>query len=306
MTVCTASIFAWNYDLKKEGGDWGFAIAAAADRMLTDVGLGIEYEGSRWKGVGLGNKQVVLVAGDMAVHSEILRRLNQDLQTNPLESTHDTAERVAKLFREYRAEEAARQYLAPLSLDNVTFVEGQKLMDTALVRELAREMQNYSLQTEAIVLGVDRKDVASLYRVDQNGIVSNHSDTGFVSIGEGGIHSSAYFMLTPYTHTSGYYQALYHTFKAKKRAEVAPGVGAHTDMFLINAINAVTVDRPVIEGLEKLHADDIARAKKRPDQAGKQLFKLHNTIFPQQSSGTPPSGPTAPRPQSPRPTRGGQ
>jgi len=113
MTVCTASIFAWNYDLKKEGGDWGFAIAAAADRMLTDVGLGIEYEGSRWKGVGLGNKQVVLVAGDMAVHSEILRRLNQDLQTNPLESTHDTAERVAKLFREYRAEEAARQYLAP-------------------------------------------------------------------------------------------------------------------------------------------------------------------------------------------------
>jgi hypothetical protein len=77
-------------------------------------------------------------------------------------------------------------------------------------------------------------------------------------------------------------------------------------MFLINAINAVTVDRPVIEGLEKLHADDIARAKKRPDQAGKQLFKLHNTIFPQQSSGTPPSGPTAPRPQSPRPTRGGQ
>jgi hypothetical protein len=306
MTVCTASAFLWNYDTQKKDGDYGFAIVAAADRMLTDIGLGIEYESSRWKGVGLGGKQVVLVAGDMAVHSEIMRRLNLHLETNPLGSTHDTAELVAKLLREYRAEDAARQYLAPLSLDAVTFVEGQKLMDTALVRELAREMQNYSLQTEVIVLGVDKKEQASLYRIDPVGIVTNHSDTGFVSIGEGGIHSSAYFMLVPYTHVISYNQALYQTFKAKKRAEVAPGVGMHTDMFLINANGAVTIDRQVIDGLEKLHAEDISRAKKRPADAEKRLIKLHSALFPTQPPGTPPGAATGSAPQSPKRPKDGQ
>ncbi|MDO6415214.1 hypothetical protein Q4F19_12550 [Sphingomonas sp. BIUV-7] len=76
---------------------------------------------------------------------------------------------------------------------------------------------------------------------DGGGIVTSHVDIGFVSIGTGGIHSSAYFMQLPFNHQVGYHHALRTTFFAKKRAEVSPGVGVQTDMFLItgNGVSAI-------------------------------------------------------------------
>jgi hypothetical protein len=181
MTVCTASEFVWSYDHEKQ--DFGLAIVAASDRMLTDDGLGIEYEGSRGKWAAFGGKQVVFVAGDMVIHSEIVRRLNVELTTTPLGNTVDTAERVATLLREYRSEEASRKYLSPLKMDSESFLARQRTLDSGLVKSLAELMLNYEIDVEAIVLGCDGERDASLYRVDNYGVVTNHGDIGFVSIG---------------------------------------------------------------------------------------------------------------------------
>src|SRR5207253_2586377 len=113
------------------------------------------------------------------------------------------------------------------------------------------------------------------------------SDIGFVSIGNGGIHSSAHFMVESYSHATAYNRALYQTFKAKKRAEVAPGVGAHTDMFLINRTGATQITPKIIEVLEEIHADDLARAKRLPEEAEQKLADAHHELFSQPSE--PPS-----------------
>lgn len=234
MTVCTASIFFWTYgpdfkDIDKVGA----AIVAAADRKLTDLGLGIGYEASKWKGAGFGNRQLALVAGDIVVHSEVVRRLNSELLLSSISTTFDTAERAARIFRNYRMQEAARKFLAPINLDENSFLTQQRSMDPNLVIELTKQMQEYNIEAEILILGCDGKKDASIYRIDEFGVLTNHSDIGFVSIGSGGIHSSAHFMLLPYNHVVSYFPALYHTFKAKKRAEADPHVGTYTDMFLI-------------------------------------------------------------------------
>ena len=127
MTVCTASLFFWNYATAPES-DIGPAVVAASDRKLTDSSLGIGYEGSRFKGALLPNKKLVLIAGEMVAHSAIIRSLQTELKDQTLTTT-DTADMVGQLVARYRMREAARQYLSPLNLNADTFLGQQRTME---------------------------------------------------------------------------------------------------------------------------------------------------------------------------------
>ena len=167
MTVCTAALFFWNYNPKpEEPPDLGGAIIAASDRALTDSGLGIGYEGSRFKGSALATKQLVLVAGDITTHSAILRLLNAELKPGQTKTTLQTANMVARLLREYRMREAAHVFLAPLNLDENSFLAQQRTMEPTLVMELANQLQEHKIDAEAIVVGCDDDKEANIYRVN--------------------------------------------------------------------------------------------------------------------------------------------
>ena len=179
MTVCTASIFVWRYGPE----DLGTAIVAASDKMLTDEGLGIEYPGLKGKWAAFDKRLLVLVAGAMVIHSEVIRRLSTELKDVETLTTFDLAENVAKEIREYRTQEAVRTYLSPLGLDQDLFLAGQRTMDSNLVLELSNQMQQYAIEAEALVMGCDKE--ANLYRIDRYGIITNNNDIGFASIGSG-------------------------------------------------------------------------------------------------------------------------
>jgi hypothetical protein len=118
-------------------------------------------------------------------------------------------------------------------------------------------------------------------------VVTSHDDIGFVSIGNGGVHASAQFMLASYTHVVAYYRALYQTFAAKKRAEVAPGVGDFTDMFLINRNGVTQVPPAVIDVLNEIYAKNLERVRRFPEEAEGQLVEAEMRLFSQPS--TPPA-----------------
>jgi len=246
-------MFFWNYSQKPGEADLGAAIVAASDRTLTDSGLGIGYEGGRFKGQALPSKQLVLVAGDITVHSGILRLLNAELKPENITSTLQTANMVARLLREYRMRQAAQIYLSPLNLDENTFLSQQRMMDPGLVIELAKQLQEYEIDAEAIIAGCDGDTEANIYRIGKTGVVTCHSDISFLSIGSGGIHSSAYFMTSSYNTATIYCKALYHTYVAKKRAEVDPYVGPYTDMFLINRLGITKIADEVVSALKSIY-----------------------------------------------------
>jgi hypothetical protein len=279
MTVCTASIFVWIYD--QATSDFGGAIIAASDRKLTNLGLGIGYEGSRFKG-GFANNKLILVSGDIVVHTAILAKFGETIKDRPTISTLETAEAVGQLMRDYKMVEASRLYLSPLNLNETSFIAQQRTMDPSLVLELANQLQRHRIEAEAMVVGID-DNKASVYSIDINGLVTNHSDIGFASIGSGGIHSSAYFMTTSYTYATAYYVALYHTFAAKKRAEVDPYVGTYTDMFLLNRDVAGQVPRGLIAELEKVYAERIELEKRLPQEAEKRLVEADKNLQSQPS-----------------------
>src|SRR2546421_7416049 len=60
-----------------------------------------------------------------------------------------------------------------------------------------------------------------------------YDKAGFAAIGAGEWHAKSAFMFNRHTRFRAVPQTLLLTYAAKKRAEVAPGVGAYTDMFII-------------------------------------------------------------------------
>jgi hypothetical protein len=218
MTVCTASMFFWLYD--KDTNNFGSAIIAASDRKLSDTGLGIGYQGSRWKGAMFPSiKQLVLVSGDIVIHSAILRELEKTIK-GLTPTSLETAEMVGELIRNYKMVEATRLFLSPLNLNQAAFLAQQRTMESRLVSDLANYLINHKIDAEALVAGCDGEKEASLYRVDNNGLVTCHSDIGFVSIGSGGIHSSAYFMTLPYSHVTMYFRRSIILLLPKRRPKL--------------------------------------------------------------------------------------
>jgi len=85
---------------------------------------------------------------------------------------------------------------------------------------------------ETIIAGMDETG-PHIYSIDSDGVSSCNDSAGFAAIGIGARHAESQFMFqhfAPHWHIG---PALILLYTAKRRAEVAPGVGSETDMFLI-------------------------------------------------------------------------
>jgi hypothetical protein len=284
MTVCTASLFYWNYS-QEGGNDWGPAFVVASDRMLTDTGLEIEYESSRAKAQIFGQRHIVFVAGDIPLATEALQ-LAADVFSDAKErTTSEIANTVGWAFERVRRTWAAKRYLAPLNLTEDIFAN-QQGEPSSFVQGLADKMQAAHYEAEAMVLGCDA-DSVGLFRVDSYGVVTNHFNIGFLSIGVGGIHASAQFMNEPYNHQKNYYNALYSTFVAKKRGEVAPGVGAITDMFMVSKNGITFVPDQLVLRMETLYRSQRVLMRRAAERAAQKIVQEEQKVSPAQSAELP-------------------
>jgi hypothetical protein len=264
MTICTASIFKWIYP----DGEVGSGIIAASDRMLSDGGLGIEYEASRWKALILGTKHMVFVAGELTFNSLALSRLVKSFDIDAKPTTRDIADDYGRIVSQCAFERAAKRIVEPLGIAadrwHSNDLRWQEIgLPEGVLSQVLDQLQSERVDCEAIILGCDGRE-AHIFRVDNRGIVTLHDDIGFVSIGSGGIHASGYYMQAPYNHMMGYHRALLLTYFGKKRAEVAPGVGRSTDMFLITGDGAGEVSQIELAALGK--------AFQRAEQSSKRLL----------------------------------
>ncbi len=277
MTVCTASMFYWNSGVDGEDR-WGPAFVIASDRMLTDVGLEIEYEASRPKAQTCDGTHMIFVAGDMPFVTEAVVMANRALGNDGGHATVEIARVLGAAFEKVRRSRAAKRYLAPLNLTEDMFEAGLLGHSNGLMMDLADKMQAAHFDAEAMVVGVDG-DVAGLFRIDPYGVVTDHFHIGFLSIGIGGIHSSAQFMNEPYLHSRNYYSSLYSTFVAKKRAEVAPGVGKVTDIFRITRDSVVQIPDPLVRRLEKLHQAQRISDARVTQRAAQKIIQEEQKFF---------------------------
>lgn len=247
MTVCIAAISSYAN---------GFVITGASDRMLTAAD--VEFEPEVPKLYPLTNSIVALLAGDSPTQAEVLQEV--DLQVKALLKPDEwldvkqVAELYAQAFNKRRTREAQTAILAPLGLDVNSFISRQREMDPSFIRMVATELYNYQPpETSAIITGMD--NTGPHIFVVANGSIDCHDTIGFASIGIGAGHANSQLMFAGQNPGRAYPAALMQTFAAKKRAEVAPGVGEATDMFLIGTTlgSFRPIPANVIDALEKTY-----------------------------------------------------
>lgn len=264
MTVCVAAICA------------DTTVVGASDRMVTAGD--VEFEPPQTKVSALSSSIAVMIAGDSSLQLEILYALrdqvNLAIQTTPQVwlNVRDVADWYYQHYQAARQKRAERAILAPLGLDRQSFISKQSQMQPSLVTRLAGELLNFDMpEIEVIVAGVDNSG-PHIYVADNRGVTVRDS-AGFAAIGIGYWHANSQFMFAGHARWKPMPEALLLTYSAKRRAEVAPGVGEGTDMFMIGPQlgSYFSIGEHVTEALRKIYERTTKRADTSQERARKEV-----------------------------------
>lgn len=254
MTVCVASIS----QLIIKGKNLGPIVIGASDRMLTAGN--VQFQPQQPKMQQITPAIIVMVAGDMATQAEIYHGMRRDVDERiaaeparwvPVEYA---ARSYVRHYEEVKRRRAEHTILAPLGLTIESFVERQSSMQPGLVSDLARDLIDYpDLNIQALIVGLDESG-AHIYTVDGDGDLRCEDAVAFAAIGIGAGHARSHMMATGHTRGRLLPEGIYQTYAAKRRAEVAPGVGRSTDMFAIGpTLGAITaIESNLIDDLGKM------------------------------------------------------
>ena len=139
---------------------------------------------------------------------------------------------------------------------------------------LTEALVNFKMDSvETIFVGRDEHG-AHIYTVEDEA-VRCHDSVGFAAIGIGYWHSNSQFMLAGHNYEATFEDTLLLTYIAKKRAEVAPGVGKGTDMFMVGPdLGAYTrISENIMEQLHKTYTDMIKKEKKSLEIGRKETHR---------------------------------
>lgn len=247
MTVCVAALC-----------DDGASVIGVSDRMLSTA----DNQTKRVKVHDLTPTVVALIAGDVALHTELLielRALIAQCSDSPeVLTVKNIADSYGAAYADAKRRRAERQYLSPLGLTSGEFLKRQAGFSEKLSSELVREIVNYQMPAcAALFIGKDSSHGyvrSHIYSFD-NGVVTCHNEAGFASIGVGMYQAMSSLMFAGHRTQQGLHATIYMVLAAKKRAEVAPGVGKETDVVVVTIPNEsyVTLYESTIQKLEDIY-----------------------------------------------------
>lgn len=228
MTVCIAAVC-------NIGPDRPAFVIAAADRMIT-IGE-IEYEPTQTKSVFFADNTIGLFAGDMQLHAAVVpkvhMRIKEALHEKPENiNVSQIAEFYAEEFAFYRRSLAEREILVPRGLSFDRFLTRQSTMAHWQVNDLDARLASFFIGSTAIITGIDPSG-AHIYKITDPGVAMCFNTPFFTCAGAGESLATTQFMVGRYDKTWPIEKALWLTFTAKARAEMAGGVGSQTDLVII-------------------------------------------------------------------------
>jgi hypothetical protein len=300
VTVCIAALCEGNI------------IVLAADRMITAADIEFEplVEPPRipvGKIVPLTTSIVAMTAGDVPfqseaivqVHRTVFRRVSEE-PTNWW-NVKDVVDLYVDFYNRDRQRRIRETILSPFELDQNTFISRQREMSEFFVRSISNQIAGFEMPDVAtIVAGVDDSG-AHVYRL-YGGEAESCDSIGFASVGIGARHANSQFMLARHHRQRSFAETLLLTFVAKKRSEVAPGVGQQTEMVTMGPQRGTLFHlqrHEVMNRLEALNRRILAGERRAFASARRQIEQYVNEIREQGPTGgqqPPPEPPVTPNP----------
>jgi hypothetical protein len=256
----------------------GDNLVGFADRMLTSGDIQFEPAATN-KLVAVTNSIVIMQAGDAAFNAEILRDVGKDVLDRIYKDPDNwwLVKDVVDVYVNYRnvakRKRAEADLLSPLGLTFETWRDELHKFHEPEAEQLTRDLINYEIpHTAVIVTGVDPHG-PHIYVVD-DGRVSCNDGIGFAAIGIGARHAESQIMLNKHSWNSPLVDSALLGYIAKKRSEVAPGVGEGTDVFTIGPVvgSLVILPQELIAEYDKIYK----ALKEKKDEAREEARKQAN------------------------------
>jgi hypothetical protein len=232
VTVCIAAICNSSFP----------TIVGASDRMITSGDIEFEAVGPPdaarpvLKTVRITPQIAIMTAGDAGFQGDAIHNLSLSLGQNQRPLVRDVASMYLDIVNRGKASAATNSVLSPFGLNVDTFISRQREMNDSFVDQVTSAIWRLELGASAIFAGIDVTG-AHIYRVTEDGL-SSEDAIAFAAIGSGRRHAESQLMLANHHRNASISDTLLLTYVAKKRSEIAPGVGEATDMFVIEASGA--------------------------------------------------------------------
>ncbi len=269
MTVCIATKCQWT----PTGEVAQTLIVGAADRMKTYGDM--EYEPEQTKIFQFTSHTAALTSGDTAAQLSVCQATQARTSYLPNLTVATVAVTYAEEFANFRRNRNERRILAPLGLNTFTLLNRQQGMSSEQADRLISLMVTTDLGDEVIVTGWDASG-AHVYVIADPGEAVCLDSIGWGAVGSGRWHAESLFMVEGYTPYWQFEQALHLTYQAKKRADVAPGVGSkYTDLFLISTggFHFIAEDSPLFKAIDHVYQETRQQEQEARDKGRANIVK---------------------------------
>ena len=220
MTICIAALY-----------DNGSGCVLASDQMITaHFPIGYEFERPEVEKI----VQIIdpisvysLISGDVLFANEVIDEARKQITSTKMKETCDIAEAVRNSYQLVRRRRIVRNELEARGLDITTYYQTQQRLVIAIVQMIDNAFKTYNPRVEFIIAGKD-ESLCHIYTVTSPGDSICHDCIGYAAIGTGAPH--AIYALIESNYSKSMEKATVEEIvkKAKKRSEVAPGVGKET------------------------------------------------------------------------------
>lgn len=214
-------------------------LVLAADKMITaNIPIAYQFEKEDVQKIyTLSEKVRVLTAGNALFAFEIVENTKKDISKSaldgkPFTSVEEYAECIRVNYQNFRRKIIVQSVLEPRGLNLQSYYQLQKSLNPGIVQEIEQAFINYNLGVDLIVAGVN-DDSCHLYSITHPGVSTSHDAIGYVSVGSGAPHAMYSLIASAYTKGKTLDEVKTFVEEAKKRSEVAPGVGKETEIVIL-------------------------------------------------------------------------
>ena len=231
----------------------GTSLILAADTMVTNRAIPIEFEHPTKKMTPLAENCIALTAGDALAHSELFAIVRNKVGEFRQPSVEQIVHEIKDCYQTVRRQVVNERVLLPRGIPGFhEFYETQRALMPEIAAGIQSEIDNYDYGLEILVGGTTGSS-AHIYGIINPGTSFCFDAICFHAIGSGAPHALNALIARRCSAATPLPEALMMVYEAKTMAENAPGVGATTDISVMIPGTFRTLPRADIARLKHVH-----------------------------------------------------
>ena len=238
----------------------GKNIVAVSDRMVSTADMTLTFEPDEIKAQPVGHKALVMIAGTLH-EPDLIRDAREKVRGK--ERLREVADALKEVYQDLRDSRIEDEVLRPCT-GLRTFAEyhdKQTKLHDSLIMEMNDRIRRYNLGLTLVLTGVD--DQGHVFYIDNPGVWRSFDNLGYCCEGIGDRHADNVFAWYRYTQAIPLNEAIFIAFEAKKRAEMAGGVGKATDIHIIDDQGIRLMSQETVRHLEEAYDGRESRGQRR-------------------------------------------